>query len=234
MVRENDMRKTLTILIAVVLLSLNFTFSSCKSCNKNKGKDDGDNNPITDRNQISEVDMPEIEKHLCNPRYREHLQRTIATPLSEVEISEVKRHLCDKGASNAEIEEMINIGRRGCVLGIGRIIVAVPEVKGGVGHFYYRDTKGTAYEGHTYANCGLYAMKRYLFVLGRHGEVSKTLWYEYTDQELRDKMAALPGGEKFRSQDSPMGDKYLVTLMISIDVPIHYCKVYCKTYGGGK
>jgi hypothetical protein len=134
-------------------------------------------------------------------------------------MSPVEMHLRDKGADDPEIEAMKNLGRQNFRKGIGSIVYESS-------HFNYRDVNGNHYEGQTRDNCGLYALKRLLFVLGRYGKVPETLWYEYTDQELRDKLAVMSGGKKFVSQDKGIDILYLVKLMVNIGVPIEYCKVH--------
>jgi hypothetical protein len=55
-------------------------------------------------------------------------------------------------------------------------------------HYRYNDSKGDHDGPQTHNNCGVYAMKRMLFVLGKHPDtgIDEDLWYRYTDYELRD------------------------------------------------
>jgi hypothetical protein len=198
------MRKAFAILVASILFG--FTFSSCKSCNK----DGSEGNPITDKDNL---DNPATDGDES------------AIVLNDSDLTEVGRYLKSKGASDTEIKAMMDIEKEDFGEGIGKI------VHNGDNHFQYVDRNGQQYhEGQTNANCGLYAMKRLLFVLGKRGEVevSENLWYKHTDQELRDKLANMLKGEKFRFQDEYIDAIYLRTLMRDIEVPIEYCKIYGK------
>ncbi|GHT38483.1 hypothetical protein AGMMS49593_07920 [Endomicrobiia bacterium] len=84
-------------------------------------------------------------------------------------------------------------------------------------HYYY----GGHDSGWTRKNCGLYAMKRLLFVLGKHDEVNKGLWYRFTDSQLRE--LDLPA-----NQDENIPLCLLRTLMNDLGVPAIYNKIYDK------
>jgi hypothetical protein len=178
--------KTLAILVASVLLASSFTFSSCKNCNGNNGK----NNPVTYRDPSKD----------------------------NSDLTEVGGYLKNKGASDTEIRAMTNIEKEdfdeeiGCVMWHN-------------GHFWYRDRKRDHDGLQTPNNCGLYAIKRLLFVLGKHGRVAENLWYKHTDQDLRDKLAKMLKGEKYKYQDNTIHGFYIRTLMRDIGVPIEYCRV---------
>jgi flagellar basal body-associated protein FliL len=213
-------KKILAILVMLVLLILSFTLSSCKSCDKDKDENKADD-PITTKASVDgdeNQDSPTIDAIDANESNSESAPAFDA--LDELALSEVAQHIRARGAGNAEIKATVNIGRGGFGEGIGSIVRKN-------GHFTYRNANGTPYEGQTHYNCGLYAMKRFLFVLGRHGLVDKNLWYEYTDQELRDKLAEMPKGARLKSQGEPICARYLKTLMKDIKIPIGYCsKIY--------
>jgi hypothetical protein len=205
---EKSMRKILAILIAVVLLSLNFTFSSCKSCNKNKSKDSSKDNPITDRDK----DKSDNVSILDNP-----------------DLAKIKEHLQARGASPTEIEATMHIATEDLGEGIGRIVHIG-------GHFVYKDSRGVDRDGRQTTNsCALYAMKRLLFVLGKHHGtgIDENLWYEYTDQELRDKLAAIAisGCENLNSPGVTISNLDIWGLMVNVGIPIKYCRVYRRNYG---
>ncbi|GHT47514.1 hypothetical protein AGMMS49936_08390 [Endomicrobiia bacterium] len=87
-------------------------------------------------------------------------------------------------------------------------------------HYYYRGHDN----GWTRKNCGLYAMKRMLFVLGKHNEIDKNLWYKYTDSELRE-MDVGP------NQDNPIFVGQLRTLMEDLGIPPKYREIHSRTGG---
>jgi hypothetical protein len=85
-----------------------------------------------------------------------------ATALDDFALFKVKEHLLAHNASDGEVEVMKKIGRENFGKEIGRIVFEF-------NHFTYRDSTGV-HEGQSgNVNCALYAMKRYLFVLGREG-----------------------------------------------------------------
>jgi hypothetical protein len=172
-------KNILTVLTAVILFAFSFTFSSCKNCNGNKGKD----NSVIDRDQ--NPDNPATDADGSVPA------------LDGTALSEVEKHLRAHGASDAEIEATKHIATEHFGKKIGRIMWDN-------GHFWYRDDAGD-HNGQPVGdgiNCGPYALKRLLFVLGRHNIVDKNLWYQRTDMELREYVSGKyrPGFERFYNE----------------------------------
>jgi hypothetical protein len=96
-------------------------------------------------------------------------------------------------------------------------------------HFYYKDSAGDHDGQSGAANCGLYALKRLLFVLGRKDIVAENLWYEYTDSQLREKIAKMVRAEYAREVVRPttlISARHLRKLMIDINIPSWYCDFY--------
>jgi hypothetical protein len=226
------MRKTLAILTAVVLFGFSFTFSSCKDCdgNKNKGKDNIKNNPVTDRDQNSsysdlalddsDSDQNNSYSDLALDDFGSDQNSSYDdSTLDDSDLTEVGVYLKHKGASDTEIRAMMNIEKEDFGDYIGYILLRD-------NHYLYSDDNGYHDGLQTTGSCALYAMKRLLFVLGRYGEAPKTLWYRYTDKELRDKLAEMPGGEGFRYQGVWIDGRYLIPLMMSIGVPNEFCEIY--------
>ncbi|GHT52681.1 hypothetical protein AGMMS49990_09330 [Endomicrobiia bacterium] len=122
--------------------------------------------------------------------------------------SKVEEYLKAKGADDAEIRQMLKIEKEDFGEDIGHIVYEN-------NHYYY--------EGHdngwTHCNCGLYAMKRLLFVLGKHDIVDKDLWYRYTDSQLRE-MCSTP------DQSEHIIASILRTLMEDLGVPAEHNKIY--------
>jgi hypothetical protein len=202
------MRKTLTIFITVILLAFSFTFSSCKNCNGNKGKDGGKDNPDNPYNPAADGDksIPDID---------------------DSALTEVGRCLKGKGASPQEIIEMMNIEKEDFGENIGRVIF------NGTNHYYYRDDRRDHHGQSGAANCGLYAMKRLLFVLGRHKIVDEDLWCRHTDDQLREMIFELLGGELaseslriIKEHTEMISAGYLRTLMKNIGIPPERCLIY--------
>ncbi|GHT48630.1 hypothetical protein AGMMS49936_11240 [Endomicrobiia bacterium] len=92
-------------------------------------------------------------------------------------------------------------------------------------HYYYRGHDN----GWTRKNCGLYAMKRMLFVLGKHNEIDKNLWYKYTDSQLREMLLETPGHERAANQNTLILCSDLKTLMEDLSVPADHRELYGKT-----
>jgi hypothetical protein len=153
------LRKTLAILTAVILFGLSFTFSSCKDCGKidtsSATSDPSDPSDPNNPNPDSDIDA-----------------------LSEVDLTEIAEHLLSRGAGDVEIEAMRHIATEHFGEDIGCVVLEN-------GHYYYKDSKKNHDGPQTPNNCGIYALKRLLFVLGKKGIIDKNLWYEHTDQELR-------------------------------------------------
>ncbi|MDR3253405.1 MAG: hypothetical protein LBT07_00360 [Endomicrobium sp.] len=61
-------------------------------------------------------------------------------------------------------------------------------------HFYYDGYDN----GKTHKNCKLYAVKRLMNHLGQTGKISKDLWYEHSDKELRKMVANISGDPERR------------------------------------
>jgi hypothetical protein len=55
---------------------------------------------------------------------------------------------------------------------------------------------------------------------------TKNSWYQYTDQELREKLVKMPQGEQFRSQDAYINLVFLINLMRGVEVSDKYAKIY--------
>jgi hypothetical protein len=201
------MKNVLSILTAVILFGFSFTFSSCKDCGKNKGKDNPDN-PVIDGDN---PDNPVIDGDEDAP----------------VDLAEVERYLEAKGAGPIEIMEMIKIAKENFGKNIGHVESNRAD------HYYYRDDRGEHHGQSGAANCGLYAMKRFLFVLGRHNIVDKNLWYRHTDDELREMVFDSLGGEvlEVKNHNVTIDSNYLTTLMNNIGIPPKQCLVHFK--GGG-
>jgi hypothetical protein len=165
-------RSILTILTAFVLLVSSFTLSSCKDCGKNDATDNATSDPSDPNNQITEDGYKNASGHA---------------------LTEAGKHLAGKGATAKEIMEMMKIekecfGENGYIVFNGH-------------HYWYEDSMGP-HEGQSGdANCGLYAIKRLLFVLGRKGIVDKNLWYKYTDDDLREMLPEVLVDKNFRLKD---------------------------------
>ncbi|GHT39001.1 hypothetical protein AGMMS49593_09320 [Endomicrobiia bacterium] len=131
----------------------------------------------------------------------------------DISKSEVGKYLKARGAGNAEIREMLKIEKEDFGENIERIVYEN-------NHYYYRGHDN----GWTRKNCGLYAMKRMLFVLGKHDEIDKNLWYKYTDSELRE-MDVGP------NQDNDIFVGQLRTLMEDLGIPPKYREIHSRTGG---
>ncbi|GHT56788.1 hypothetical protein AGMMS50233_09390 [Endomicrobiia bacterium] len=130
----------------------------------------------------------------------------------------VGKYLKAKGADNAEIRQVLKIEKEDFGEDIGHIVYEN-------NHYYY--------EGHdngwTHCNCGLYAVKRLLFVLGKHDIVDKDLWYRYTDSQLREMLLEIPERERETNQNVTIRSGILITLMDDLGVPADHCKIYGRT-----
>jgi hypothetical protein len=129
-------------------------------------------------------------------------------------LSKVGKYLKNKGCDDLEIKAMMDIEKEDFGENIDRVMHK------GI-HFWYENHD----KGGTHMNCGLYAMKRLLFVLGKHGLVKEDLWYRYTDVELRDMLVNISGYEKDRKQSETIWINILKTLMRDVGVPEEYCKI---------
>jgi hypothetical protein len=218
--KDAKMKNILSILTAsFILLSSSFTFSSCKNCdgNKNKGKDNGKSNPITNRDKDN-PDNPVIDGDEDVP------------VLDDYDLIEVGRHLRDRGASDDEIKEMKKIATEDFGEDIGRVIF------NGTNHYYYRDKRRDHHGQPAGTNdCALYAMKRFLFVLGRHPGtgIDKDLWYRHTDDQLREMIFESLGGELgykgheiIKKHTETIESAYLKTLMRNVGIPPERCFIY--------
>ncbi|GHT56281.1 hypothetical protein AGMMS50233_07750 [Endomicrobiia bacterium] len=132
--------------------------------------------------------------------------------------SKVEEYLEAKGADNAEIREMSKIEKEDFGEGIDHIVCEN-------NHYYYKDHDN----GWTHCNCGLYAVKRLLFVLGKHDIVDKDLWYKYTDSQLREMLLEIPEREKETNQNVTIRSNTLKTLMEDLGVPDDHCRIYGRT-----
>jgi hypothetical protein len=195
----------LTILIAsFILFGLSFTLSSCKACDK---RDDNTNNTSLDTSNSTSTNTT---GNTTNIIVLSDLDTSNSTVLSKV-----GKYLKNKGCDDLEIKAMMDIEKEDFGENINRVMR--------VGyHFWYENHCS----GRTHLNCGLYAMKRLLFVLGKHGVVDENLWYKYTDDELRDMIANISGYEKNRNQSKFIEGNILKTLMRDVGVPERYCKIY--------
>jgi hypothetical protein len=183
-ISKDKMKSILSILTAVILLISSFTFNSCKDCGKNNHFTDTDKDKtIADGNES----VPFID---------------------DIALAEVEKHLRAHGASDEEIKATKHIATEHFGDNIGRIMWDN-------GHYWYGDDMGN-HDGQPVddgINCGLYALKRLLFVLGRHNIVDKNLWYQYTDMELRKFVFGKwePNLERFYNE--AMAPEYLVELV---------------------
>jgi hypothetical protein len=133
------------------------------------------------------------------------------------ELSEVGKYLYSKGCAEYEISEMMKIEKEDFEGPIEHVIYHNY-------HFHYKHHD----KGQTYANCGLYAVKRLLFALGKKGIVAKDLWYKYTDVELRDMIVKISGDESDRNQGKVLDVWDVDRLMFRfLDVKPPYNGVWC-------
>jgi hypothetical protein len=202
----------LAILTAFILFAFSFTFSSCKNCNGNKGKDI---DPVLNDSDLTEDG---------------NKGKDIDPVLNDSDLTEVGKYLKRKGASDTEIREMMKIEKEDFgsdITDINRVGRIVYDTN----HYYYRDSNGYPHNGQSGdGNCGLYAMKRLLFVLGKHGIIGKNLWYENTDKDLRGMVVKMTGAGKYKHHSEMIGAPILRTLMRdNLNVLINYCEVYDRS-----
>jgi hypothetical protein len=87
------------------------------------------------------------------------------------------------------------------------------------GHYYYDDHDF----GHTYQNCGLYAIRRLLFHLGLLSIVNADLWDRYTDRGLRNIIVDTLGfNEQYRDQNVGLLEEHVTALMRWFGIPDQY------------
>ncbi|GHT55289.1 hypothetical protein AGMMS50233_04980 [Endomicrobiia bacterium] len=153
----------------------------------------------------------EKDKNKTNPVVRVDEDTPKSNTDEDTPKSKVEEYLKAKGADDAEIRQMLKIEKE--------------NFGEGIGHIVYDENNHYYYEGHdtgwTHCNSGLYAVKRLLFVLGKHGIVDKDLWYRYTDSQLRQTDIALDECETIIPCT-------LKTLMEDLDVPASYRGIYDK------
>jgi hypothetical protein len=162
--------------------------------------------------------------------------------INEIDLSEVERYLKGEGASHEEIEATKHIATEDFgsdvtdINHIGYIVYANY-------HYYYRDHNKRPHDGQPAGtqNCGLYALKRLLFVLGKHPDtkVDKNLWYKHTDVGLREMMVRnmvypedVEEAKSVRDQNTTIGTNFLKTLMRDVGVPIDRCEIYTENGEG--
>jgi hypothetical protein len=201
---NRSMRKTLTLLTAAVaLFAFSFMFSSCKNCNGNKGRDNGnsDDNPNGGNGQNQDNPAEDGDKG------------DQAKVASEDEIKATMKIATEDFGS--DVTDINHIGH-----------IVYDDI-----HYYYRDHNNRSHNGQSGSgNCGLYAMKRLLFVLGKYKLVEEDLWYKYTDVELREKIVRITGAEKYKCQSEIIGAPILRTLMRDIfKVPVKYNEIYDRS-----
>jgi hypothetical protein len=139
-------------------------------------------------------------------------------------LAKIKEYLRDKRVSQPEMEATMRIATEDFGEGIGRIMCDN-------GHFWYRDGRRVDHDGlRTHNNCGLYAIKRMLFVLGKHSDtgIDEDLWYRYTDDELRcyfDKKWY--GRDVVHMEYNPtLTPGFVSKLMRELGVEAKYCAIY--------
>jgi hypothetical protein len=213
---------------AAILFGL--TLSSCAN-NKAKGK----TNPVVDRADTSEsttkldgtysegltadTDPTDTDPNDTNPT---GINPTDINPTPDApsdmnyELSEVGKYLQSKGCDRYEISEMMKIEKEDFEGTVEHVIWNNNH------HFYYKHHDN----GQTYANCGLYAVKRLLCALGRNNIVDKDLWYRYTDAELRDMIVKISGDEKYRDQGTMPDAVHIARLMDSLGIKPPYNGVW--------
>jgi hypothetical protein len=154
----------------------------------------------------------ELSLFSCGKNAEELINRSDTAPLV---LTEVGKNLQARGCDENEIIQMMKIETENFE---GRI----DHVCWWSNHFYYYGHDN----GQTHANCGLYAVKRLLFVLGKHKIVNEDLWYRYTDAELRDILVTISKDETDRNQNNIISAYRLVVLMNRLGIPAAYIGVY--------
>jgi hypothetical protein len=208
------MKSILTILTVFILLVSNFTFSSCKNCNGNKDKNNSKDNSVTDTGQSK--DNSDDPYNSATDRYKNNSNNV--SILDDPDLAKIKEHLQARGASPTEIEATMYIATEDFGKGIGRVI-------------FDRDSRGVDHDGRQTTNsCGLYAVKRHLFVLGKHPDtgIGGDLWYQHTDAELRN----YPTIDGSYGSGETIDASYIKTLMRELKVPGDYLEIYHRNIDG--
>jgi hypothetical protein len=125
-------------------------------------------------------------------------------------LTEVGKILYKRGCKANEIKEMMKIENEDFGMDV-KDKKYIGHIVYWNNHYYYRGHD----RGYTYHNCGLYAMKRLLFVLGKHPDtgIGEDLWYRYTDKELRDMLVRITGNENNRKETEFIGSFILQRLI---------------------